>query len=183
MPRPPWPRYKHRDGLLAVGVDLQRKHRPADVRRGLRHQGREFGLRRHRRDRREIGRERLGVERFDAGFVHEALVEIADLPRCRSAGAGCAGLDQRAQLLLREVVDIAPGARAGLIGRDLGLGQPTPVGVGEEIIAGPDVRIPGREIHAPAPEALWRGRLAGCRRRDGGRGRSRSQNRGQCRGT
>lgn len=97
----------------------------------------------HAGDAGEIRLERRGAARFDAGFVHPAGIEIADL---LTAGAiGCRVLGH----IVEDGADIGFGfdgqlhaeAGRGAVRRDLDLVIPGAVGIGPEIVTGLDAGL------------------------------------------
>ena len=119
----------------------------------------------------EIRLKGLVVELLDGRLVHEALIHPAKLGRRRRV------LDDRANLLLREVEDVVADAGRRLIVGDLCLRGPRAVHEAIEIVTGVDRAIHRREIHAPRAEVPHRGR---CRGRPG-RLRRRQRQRLRCR--
>ena len=129
-------RDEHAEQVLGLEVGgVQRIDVGADGAADGAREGTTIGDRRDGRERRLQRRQALGL---DAGFVHEAGVEVGDL-----AGLGAATrrglarvLDQRDGLLPRLVGEDAAGAVARLVRRDRRGLQPRAVGVGIEIVAG-----------------------------------------------
>jgi hypothetical protein len=79
-------------------------------------------------------------------FVHHSVVERAIFAVRRRIG------DQLLELVLAEVVEVVEGADFGLVGRDLGLGEPGAGRVALEIVARLDRQVARRQVHAPFAE-------------------------------
>src|SRR5690606_26842920 len=92
---------------------------------------------------------RLGAQLVDAGLVHEAGIEGADLLRIGVGRVGGAGLDDRLQLALSGFVQDVERAEAGLVRRNLGVPQIDAAGVCVEVVARLDRQIATAEVKAP----------------------------------
>jgi hypothetical protein len=134
-----------------------------------------------RRDALQIRLRRREPALLDRRLVHVGGVVIADLllgsARRRVRGGGL--LDDAAHALLGELIEPVEGTEAGVIGRDGKGGVPGATGIGEEVVARPDVRIAGGQIHTEIADGRTIGLRGGCcRQRAGSRGARRG--RGSC---
>jgi hypothetical protein len=114
----------------------------------------------------ERGAERREPLRLDAGLVHEARVEIADLARVGAGGRVGAGrpLDDRARARLDHVRDAPERAGARPVRRDLGRPHERAIREVVEVIAGLHCEIHRGEVDAAHASGGHRGRRL-CRRR------------------
>ena len=167
--RQPQPRLACRRGIagriILVGGDAQIDRRRIARRH---HQPHQRSAILHAVDRRQIGGERGGAPRLDAGLVHPRGIEIADLLRGRIAWMRGLLLDDRTNLLLDLVRQVVIIARAHLVGGDRVRLQPMPLDIIEEIVARLDlaIHVLGRDSPAAVSRRIaWRGRHQ--ERRDG----------------
>src|SRR5262249_23034698 len=109
----------------------------------------------------ELIADRLQPELLDALLVHEAGVQVADLP---GLGAGCgvipAGrlLADRPEILERLVPELEEGAVPAILRGDIRLGQPTAVDMAEEVILGPRLDVEARLLDPRAVAPVRRAR-------------------------
>ena len=111
----------------------------------------------YRRHHVQVRLERSGAFRFDAGLIHVARIEVADLPRLGSCFiAGTRGfLNQGNGPLACFVRKNVAGSVAWFVGRNLRRLQPVAIGMGIEIISGSDGLVHASKIES---------RLCCCRR-------------------
>jgi hypothetical protein len=123
--------------LLRIAVDVADDRVEQIELEEMREVPREIALGLERIDRIELRLERRDAQFFGALFIHEALVEVADLLRFRARrlGGGFGGLfDDRSQVSLCLVEQDVEGAVGGLVRGDIGLGEPGAVYMTEQIV-------------------------------------------------
>ena len=113
---------------------------------GRAHVAGHLGLGLDRRDLGEVGLERRDPRGLDRGLIHHALVQRAIFAVRRRGG------DQLLELVLALVVQIVERADLGLVGGDLGLGEPRPRRIFLEVVAGLHRQVAAREVDAPRAE-------------------------------
>jgi hypothetical protein len=126
-----------------------------------------------RADRGQVCGQGLGAQLVDAGLVHEAGVQGADLLSVGVGGIGGAGLDEGAKLGLGVFLQAVEGAEAGLVGGNLSVLQIGPVGVFIEAVARLHRQVTTAEVKAPGVDlrrvsGSGRRRVASVRTRGGG---------------
>ncbi len=140
--------------VLLVLVHRHEEETRAETASRTSHQHCNVGLGLGVADRGQIVCDRRGVELFDPRFIHERVVERADLARVAVGGGAGLGriLDDRADLFLRLVAERFEHAETGLVRRDCRPRSPCPVGIVEEAV--PRVGLPVHAGNVEAPGAV-----------------------------
>jgi len=102
----------------------------------------------------EIIRDRRDVALLDPGFIHERVIDGADLAQSVAGEAPdfAASLMMAKNLVLGLVTERVERAEARLVRRDHRPGIPRPVGIVEEAVAGLGLRINASQIKAPGAD-------------------------------
>ncbi|MNQ72169.1 hypothetical protein D3C85_868670 [compost metagenome] len=136
-------------GVLQVLEHIDAEQGAAEARVAFAHQASHAAVVGDGADGGQVSGERLGAQLVDAGLVHEAGVEGADLLRIGVGRVGGAGLDDGLQLALGVFVQDVERAEAGLVRGDLGIPQIGPVGVGVEVVARFHGQVATVQVKAP----------------------------------
>ncbi|MNE03488.1 hypothetical protein D3C80_959920 [compost metagenome] len=136
-------------GVLQVLEHVDAEQRAAEARVAFAHQAGHAAVVGDGAHGGQVSGQGLGAQLVDAGLVHEAGVEGADLLRIGVGRVGGAGLDDRLQLALGVFVQDVERAEAGLVRGNLGVPQIGPVGVFVEVVARLHRQVATVQVKAP----------------------------------
>ena len=153
-------------GILRIGCDIGGKRRGDAIALQVGEQGRQVLLVLERGDAGQVRFDGLEAGRIARLLIHEAGVQVGDLVRfaARLARVFQGGVDQAAQLALRDFAQFDVGTPDGFVGRDFRVAGPDAVDVAVEVFLRADCRVQGFQVDARDGRGRLRG-LLGVQRR------------------